>query len=118
MPMWFNLAHTDGSFARQVPFYFETLALLAAPPERAFAIVAEPEDMAAWLPGFRHCRWASSGPHGVGSRRELALRGVAFREHFLAWEPGRRLCFAIDAMTAPLMRRMVEDLYFLPAGEG
>lgn len=113
---WFELKHTDLSFVDSSPFRFSVSAPLAAAPERVFEIFATPEGMRDWVFGFDDCIWLGPAPWGVGARREFRLKGLSFRERFLAWEPGRRLCFAIEEMTVPLMRRMVEDVRIERAG--
>ncbi|AUX47996.1 polyketide cyclase [Sorangium cellulosum] len=116
-PVWFELAPADLDFTRRAPFRIEVACRLEARPDRVFEIFARPEGMRDWIMGFVDCRWTSPEPHGVGSTREFELNAVTFREHFIGWQPGSRFCFAIDAMTLPLMRRMVEDIQLEPAGE-
>jgi hypothetical protein len=116
--MWFRLLPADLPWTVGAPWRFHTVVEVDAPGERVFAAFADPEQMAAWLPGFRHCRYQTPAPRGVGSARELRMTGVSFREHFLAWEPAARFCFAIDQMTLPLMRRMVEDVQIDPLPGG
>jgi len=113
--MWFNLEPADLPFVANSPWRFDVAEIVAAPPMRVFEAFAQPEKMAHWIIGFRRCEWKSE-PGGSGAVRELELTGIAFREHFLAWEPGRRACFAIDAMTVPLMQKMVEDVQIDPIG--
>ncbi|MGK3992446.1 SRPBCC family protein [Sorangium sp. So ce1024] len=115
-PVWFKLEAADLDFTRHAPFRIEVASLLQAPPDRVFNVFAKPEGMRDWIVGFVGCTWTSPEPHGVGSTRELELNAITFREHFIGWEPGRRFCFAIDATTLPLMRRMVEDIQLEPSG--
>jgi uncharacterized protein YndB with AHSA1/START domain len=116
--MWFQLEPADLGFLAGAPHRFDTVTVVDATPEQVFRAFEDPEQMAAFVYGFRRCSWAT-GEHGVGAVRQLDLYGLSFREHFLAWEPGRRLCFAIDAMSLPLMSKMVEDVQIdaLPEGK-
>jgi Polyketide cyclase / dehydrase and lipid transport len=116
--MWFHLQATDLAFTTSAPFRFDTVCVLPAGPERVFQAFSEPRDLARFIAGFRRCEWKTAEPHGVGAVRELDLQGVSFREHFVAWEPGRRFCFAVDALTLPAMRRMIEDIRIEPWSGG
>ena len=116
--MWFELQSKNLAYTVNAPHRFDIVAVLDASPERVFDAFANPGDLARFIFAFRRCEWQSPAPHGVGATRQLDLWGLSFREHFLAWEPGRRFCFSIDAMTLPLMRAMVEDIQIEPVGDG
>lgn len=116
--MWFHLQATDLAFIASAPFRFDTISILPAAPERVFRAFSEPRELAWFIAGFRKSEWQTAEPHGVGAVRQLDLQGVSFRETFIAWEPGRRFCFAIDALTLPAMRRMIEDIQIEPWSGG
>lgn len=113
---WFRLAATNLAFADRAPQRFEVETLIYTTPERVFEILTTPEGMDEWLIGFRGARWLSPSPHGVGSTREIHLGPAGFRERFLAWEPGRRLCFALAETTVPGVRRLLEDIHLASEG--
>jgi Polyketide cyclase / dehydrase and lipid transport len=113
---WVRLAATNLAFADLSPQRFEVETLIYTTPERVFEILTTPEGMDEWLMGFKGARWLSPAPHGVGSVREVYLGPVGFRERFLAWEPGKRLCFVLDEVTVPLVRRLYEDIHLESAG--
>lgn len=53
--------------------------------------------------------WTSPAPHGLGSTRRVMLKLLSVDERFVAWEPGRRYSFSIDAISLPLVAKMLED---------
>ncbi len=114
--MQFALEVQDLSFTRTAPFKFENEAVLDAPPERVFEVLATGENQRTWFKDFVGIRWTTPPPHGVGSERDIELKLVTVAEHFLAWEPGKRLTFTIRSMTLPLVDAMVEDMVFEPIG--
>ena len=118
LSMWFALEVQDLSFTKTAPFMFENEAILDASPERVFEIIATGENQRTWFKDFVGIRWTKPPPHGVGSERDVELKLLTVREHFLAWEPGKRLAFTIHKMTLPLVEAMVEDMVFEPLGEG
>ncbi len=69
-----------------------------------------------WASGYRGTVWHT--PAGPGAVRDVRLRRINVTERFLAWEPGRRFAFSTDAMTLPLVTRMIEDITFTPDGDG
>lgn len=116
--MWFSTTPTELGYCDTSPFLFENVRVVPAPPERVFEVFATGEGQTTWFQDFVACRWTSGEPHGVGTTREIELKMLTVKERFVAWEPGKRLTFSIDAITLPLVRAMMEDLRFEPAGEG
>ena len=115
--MWFPLAPTELDYIGTAPHRFDNEIVIDAPAERIFELISDGRSMGAWFQDFVACRWTTTAPHGVGSTREVELEALTVKERFLTWEPGRRLAFAIYAITVPLVKRMVEDLRLEPVGD-
>jgi uncharacterized protein YndB with AHSA1/START domain len=116
--MWFDLTPTDLTFIERAPFHFDNEAVINASPARVFEILEAAEAQTEWFKDFKDARWLSDPPYGVGSTREVVLKALRVKERFVAWEPGRRMAFSIEAITLPLVSAMLEDLQFEPMGEG
>jgi hypothetical protein len=116
--MWFDLEPTDLRFAECAPFKFDNQAVINASPARVFEILSLGEEERIWLKDFKSAEWRSEPPHGVGSTRELALKMLTVKEHFVVWEPGRRLSFSIAAITLPAVTAMFQDLQIEPMAQG
>lgn len=97
---------------------FVNEVVLAAPPERVFELLADPEEWPRWFTDILHIEWLTSAPHGVGSRRRVALKTLLVEESFLAWEPGKRFAFRFDVIDRPLVRAAIEDYVLAPSGDG
>ena len=70
--------------------------VVPASPEQAWAVVADHEGMATWLPPVRKVVLESEGApdrNGVGAVRALHVVGPAIRERVTAFEPGQRLAY-------------------------
>jgi uncharacterized protein YndB with AHSA1/START domain len=115
--MWFDTAPTELSFTTSSPQRLSFDALIEAPPRRVFDIFAKGEGQETWFQDFKAVKWTSPGPHSVGTTREVTLKLLTVKERFVAWEPGVRLAFSIDAITLPIVKRMMEDLQFEAVGE-
>lgn len=115
--MWFATGHNDLSFIEQAPHHLESVGVIPASAARVFALLSNGETQKAWFQDFVACRWTCSAPYGVGSTREIELKMLTVKERFLVWEPGRRLSFAVDAITVPLVRGMVEDMQLEPLSD-
>jgi uncharacterized protein YndB with AHSA1/START domain len=108
--MWFDVESVDLGFTESSPFKLENEAVIRASPERVFEILTTAEGQREWFQDFRADRWTSAPPHGVGSTREIELKLLTVKERFLAWERGKRVAFAITAITIPIVTAMVEDI--------
>ena len=115
--MWFATAPTELDFTTSSPFHLMFDAIIEATPRRVFDIFTKGEGQEAWFQDFKACRWTSPEPHAVGTTREIELKILTVKERFVAWDPGVRLSFSIDAITIPLVKRMMEDLQFEAVGE-
>ena len=102
--------------AAGMAFHISSSRVVAASPERCFAVLADGENQAGWASGYRSTVWHT--PPGPGAVRDIRLRWITVTERFLAWEPGRRFAFSSDAMTLPLVRQMIEDISFTPHADG
>ncbi len=122
--MWHATGDVELDFTAHSPERLEFEIVCFAPAERVFEVLTSDREFGEWLEPLAECRWTTPGPHGVGSKREVvldmlapkgkgradALTALAVKERILAWERGKRFAFAIEALTIPLVRRMVEDM--------
>lgn len=113
--MWFRIQHVTLAFLEQAPYHFYNETLADANAEDIFAILVDTH-WAEWFEDFLAVQWLTPAPHGEASAREVTLKTLGARERFIAWEAGRRFCFAIDELTLPLVIAMVEDIQLEPVG--
>ncbi len=92
--------------------------LVPATPWHVFAVLTDAQSWPAWYWGVTRAVWLSPPPHGVGSERQVHLGPLRTREHYLVWEPGVRLAFAITAANLPGLRAMVEDFHLAGSAAG
>lgn len=110
--MRFACRPTDLSFIDAAPTRLVTRVESTASPERLFDVLLRGEGQTSWARGFRSIDW-----HG-SMLRDVHLDWISVRERFLALEPPARFCFAVDAMSVPIVTRMVEDIRFTRTATG
>jgi len=60
---------------------------------------------------------ASSGPQ-LRRTRIVRLKALSVKERFVNWEPGRRITYAMDAISVPLVKQLMGDVHLSPSGTG
>jgi uncharacterized protein YndB with AHSA1/START domain len=115
--MWFPTTPTELDFTTASPNKLSFDAIIEAPPSRVFDIFAKGEAQETWFQDFKANRWTSGETHAVGTTREVELKLLTVKERFVAWDPGVRLTFSVDAITLPIVKRLMEDLQFEAVGE-
>lgn len=109
----------DLGWIAAAPLTIRASARLAAAPGRVFDALADADGWTGWWPLMHVARWTTPAPHGVGSEREVAIRGLGrLRERFVAFEPGARFAFTMLEGTNPLATAIVEDYLLSPDGGG
>lgn len=96
---------------------------IAAPPARVFTALAEPDQVAKWMPGFVRFERLTPGPMGVGTRlRETRkMRAHEATEEFevTAYEPPRVFELYVDGRKGSMKRGEFRFRYTLaPGGPG
>jgi hypothetical protein len=110
-----SLEPVPASFFDTAPTIVTRSALIAAPRERVFDLIAgDPAGWGDWFPGFTHAsRWETPAPHGVGSVRTVSAFATTYRETVLVWDEGERWAFRVDEMSSrvpiPLFAAYGED---------
>jgi uncharacterized protein YndB with AHSA1/START domain len=115
--MWFPTTPTELDFTESSPHKLSFDAIIEAPPSRVFEIFVKAEAQDTWFQDFKANRWTSPEPHAVGSTREVELKMLTVKERFVAWDPGARLAFSVDAITLPIVKRLMEDIQLEAVGE-
>ncbi len=115
--MSFRLEERPLGWSSQAPIQIHHELWLAAPPGRVFEVLADSPGWTTWFKGMRRVR--IDGPKcGVGALRTVWVGPTRVQEHFVAWEPGRRITFHIVESSSPGLRVMVEDYLIAPARDG
>jgi uncharacterized protein YndB with AHSA1/START domain len=92
---------------------------IEAPPAAVFAMFADAASWPRWFPLMTRATWLTPGPPGVGSEREVTMRGFGtFVERFVAFEPERRFAFTVFKSSSGMMSRFGEDYRLTPEGPG
>ena len=69
--------------------------VIAVPPERVFAYLAQPERTPEWSPNVQAVRLTSEGPIGVGATTETVVKALGTTQRAVgrctAFDPPRRL---------------------------
>lgn len=114
---WFPIKASELEDIKTAPFQFDNQLLIEASPEQVFDVLVK-SDWADWFVDFRKVTWTSQPPYQVGSTRTVEMKTLSVKERFLAWEPGQRFSFSIDAISLPLISQMLEDMQLEPVENG
>ncbi|WP_238845332.1 SRPBCC family protein [Nocardia terpenica] len=77
------------------------------------------DDVSSWTAGMKELRWTSERPFGVGTTREVRMRGnFVLRERFYRWEEGYRKTFTGVESSHPIFRFLAEDYVVEPTRHG
>lgn len=113
----FSLEPQPLSFADEAPIRVRDSAFVRATPERVFEAFADTANWTRWFPLMHRAEWIGSDTKKIGAEREVALYLLgAYRERFIAWEPGERFAFTMTASSSPMARAIVEDFRFSKSG--
>jgi uncharacterized protein YndB with AHSA1/START domain len=112
-----SLEERPPGWADHAPIRIRHKIYLPASPERVFEVLADSPGWTRWFKGMRRVR--IDGPaQGVGALRTVWVGPTRVQEHFIVWEPERRITFHIVQSSSPGLRVMVEDYLITPAGNG
>jgi hypothetical protein len=117
--MWFTLTPLDADYPRRGTASLRDGARDPALGEGALRSARRPRAVAQVVP--RHeARCAGSAPSPsaarVGALRRADTGSGDVLEHFVAWDPGKRLAFFAEKMTTPLVSEFFEDYVITPLG--
>jgi carbon monoxide dehydrogenase subunit G len=119
MARWYPLESTDVSFFDSAPILFKYPMRYAAPPERVWESLVSDASLAAWGPSVKEVTWLSPRPFGIGTTREVVLRGnLRVRERFIRWDEVHRYSFAVTEASLPAFRRVAENYVVEADGDG
>lgn len=107
--MEFDCKAVDINFVETAPIRFVNQVELAVSPERVFSALEAEESWPKWFKTIKSVKWSSPEPHGIGSTRTLAFKGMTAYEKFIVWEPGKRFTFYLTSMSAPFASAFCED---------
>ena len=76
------------------------------------------EHLPQWFDDITSTKWLSAQEESVGSQRQVNLKTMKVKEHFLNWETNKRFTFYLEAATLPLVESMIEDCQFEDRADG
>ena len=120
-PGWmFTLEPCVPASIEALELHLENRIEVEASPTRVFEILtgvgARSDE--SWFPDFQSATWRTPAPHGVGSVRDFRLTYARLTQHFIAWEPGRRLALYVSRSSLPFVSQLVEDYQITPVPGG
>jgi uncharacterized protein YndB with AHSA1/START domain len=115
--MNFHLEERSPGWEAHAPIQIRRQLWLPATPAQVFAVLGDSPGWVRWFKGMSKVR--IDGPAtGVGTLRTVSVGPNRVQEHFIVWEPDRRITFHVVQSTAPGLRVMVEDYQISPSGNG
>lgn len=93
-------------------------ARVAASPTRVFEAISADPSTWTWFPGFSGGSYPDGGRAGLGSKREVRVGGMTYRETIVAWDAPSRWAYRVDSSTAPIAKALVEEWTMTPVDDG
>lgn len=102
-------------FVDRAPLVVEATDTVRATPDEVWAAILDYERWPAWFPRIATCAATSDPPTGIGSTRDVVLKGGGgtFRERFIAWDEPERWSFTVYE-GPPLFTSIVERVTLRP----
>ena len=116
--MRFSLRSEDLSFVERAPVVVRAEVSVPASPAEVWPAFADAPAWVRWFTGMQDARYTSPPPYGVGSTRSVRVMGLVADETILAFDPGKRFAFRVDAANLPMLRALVEVVTLEPDGAG
>lgn len=108
----------EADFLANAPRLVTSTAVIAAPRHQVFAALTGDPSSLTWFPGFSDKGWwLSDPPHGAGSRRQVRVGGIGYRETMLVWDEPQRWGFRVDEASAPIARALAEEYRLVADGD-
>ena len=114
--MRFSLRSEDLSFVERAPVVVRAEVSVPASPAEVWPAFADAPAWVRWFTGMQDARYTSPPPYGVGSTRSVRVMGLVADETILAFDPGKRFAFRVDAANLPMLRALVEVVTLEPDG--
>lgn len=116
--MPWDMRSVGTGFLEEAPYRFTSTEVIDRPAEEVFdAIASDPAGWGRWFPGFSTGgRYTTPAPHGVGSRRQVRMGGVAYEETVLVWERPHRWAFRVERAGAPVAYALAEEYRIVASG--
>ncbi len=116
--IWFNSIPADLSFCKTAKYSISLKINSTAKAERLYEVLLTGENQTIWAKGFKKLVWFNPSPYDFGSIRDIHLAWIKVRERMLILEPNKHFAFSSDALTVPIVTKMVEDIQFQPTATG
>lgn len=113
-----RLRPEDLSFVERAPIVVRAETRVAANPAEVWPAFADAAAWTGWFTGMKDARYTSAAPHGVGSTRTVHVMSMRADETILAFDPGERFAFRVDATNLPVLDALVEVVTLEPDGAG
>jgi uncharacterized protein YndB with AHSA1/START domain len=116
--MRFSLRSEGLSFVERAPVVVRAEVAVPAAPDAVWPALGDAPAWVEWFTGMDDARWTSPPPHAAGSTRSVRVMGLEADETILAFDPGKRFAFRVDAANLPVLAALVEEVTLEPAGAG
>jgi hypothetical protein len=110
--MWFTSLPANLDYSTTAKNHLQIKITSKSSSERLYQILLDGENQNIWAKGYKKTVWFNESTYQFGSIRDIHLAWIKVRERMLALEPSKRFAFSSDALSIPLVTKMVEDISF------
>lgn len=113
-----RLRREDMGFLDRAPIQVRSSLTMAATPEQLWPLIADAAAWTSWFNGMSEARYTSAKPHGVGSQRQVVVKGLRVTEDIVVFDAARRFAFVVIDANRPGVAAMVEEVTLEPTTGG
>ena len=116
MPKTHQYRVVDSSFLDTAPIRGALRQRIPASAAATFRSFEDADAWPLWLDPVTKIEWTSPQPFGVGTTRDITIRGRVVSETFYTWDDGTRMSFYFASGQLPLFAAFAEDYELVPVG--
>jgi hypothetical protein len=103
-----QLRREDVGFIDRAPIRVHASLVMGSAPDQVWPFVADASAWTSWFDGMTEAAYISDPPHGVGSRRQVVVKGLRVTEDIVEFDEPHRFAFVVIEANRPGMVAMVE----------
>jgi uncharacterized protein YndB with AHSA1/START domain len=113
-----RLRHEDVGFVDRAPIQVLARRTVDASVAQIWPLVADAAAWPSWFDGMSEAGYTTAEPHGVGSQRQVTVKGLRVTEDIVTYDEPHCFAFVVIEANRPGLAAMVEVVTVQPSASG